>query len=901
VTDPTSRLSAALADRYVVERELGQGGMATVYLAHDVKHDRKVALKVLRPELSAILGADRFLAEIKTTANLQHPHILGLHDSGEADGMVFYVMPYVEGESLRARLGAERQLPVDEAIRIAREVADALEYAHGHGVIHRDIKPENILLHGGHALVADFGIALAVSRSDGGTRMTETGMSLGTPHYMSPEQAMGEREITAKSDVYALGCVVYEMLVGEPPFAGPTAQAIIARVLTEEPRSLTLQRRTIPAHVEAAVSKALAKLPADRFGSAAEFRAALVNPAFAGTVGTASAGPSAHPPVRPSARPPVLVALAATAVVALALAAWGWLRPPPAPTVHRYGLSLPAAQAPDPAFPAPQPAPDGSFLAYHGRMENDQPGTQLWIKRRDSYAATPISGTLGAQSFAISPDGGWIAFATGGQLKKLPIVGGAAVTIASGQVAVARGVAWLDDGTIVVPAEGGRSLLRVVAAGGTPSVVWQSDSLFASSPTPIEGGRGAIFVACAGGSVCDLWALDLRADSAHPVMRGASVGRYVPTGHLVYVQEGGTLLAVPFDLKHLEVRGSPVPLLDSVSTGGGARVPTLSLSTSGTLVMRMGVGTSRRGYEMVWVDRAGRATPIDSSWTFQLTAFAGNHGWALSPDGTRLAIGLSSDAGDDIWVKRLPRGPLSRISYDQGAEYRPHWSPDGRFITFGSNRQNAGLYRRRADGTGSDSVLIAGQFDEGMWSPDGRWLLLRGGAASAAAGGRDITGFRPGVDSAPVPVLVTPFDEEAIALSPDGRWLAYQSDETGRTEVFLRPFPNTDAGKWQVSNGGGVAPLWARSGRELFFVGAERNMMAVQVTAGTTPRLGEPAVLFHMSDDLSGAEASYYTPWDVAADGRFIMARLVTASGGTESPLIVVENWFEELKAKTAK
>ncbi|HTS88932.1 MAG TPA: serine/threonine-protein kinase [Gemmatimonadales bacterium] len=275
MTDVHTRLATALADRYRIERELGQGGMATVYLAQDLRHDRRVAIKVLRPELSAILGADRFLQEIKTTANLQHPHILPLHDSGEADGYVFYVMPYVEGESLRDRLKREHQLPVDDAVRIASEVAGALDYAHRHKVIHRDIKPENILLHDGSALVADFGIALAVSRSDGGTRMTETGMSLGTPHYMSPEQAMGEREITAKSDVYALGCVTYEMLVGEPPFTGPTAQAIIARVMTEEARSLTLQRRSIPPHVEAAVQTALAKLPADRFATAAQFADAL--------------------------------------------------------------------------------------------------------------------------------------------------------------------------------------------------------------------------------------------------------------------------------------------------------------------------------------------------------------------------------------------------------------------------------------------------------------------------------------------------------------------------------------------------------------------------------------------------------------------------------------------------
>ncbi|MDX2122063.1 MAG: serine/threonine-protein kinase [Gemmatimonadota bacterium] len=295
-----ARLTAALSDRYRLERELGAGGMATVYLAQDLKHDRQVAIKVLRPELAAVIGAERFLSEIKTTANLQHPHILPLFDSGIAvdsaarrlDGSVgdspaaespsrrdaeflFYVMPFIEGESLRDRLSREKQLPIADAIRIATEIAGALDYAHRHNVIHRDIKPENILLHDGRALVADFGIALAASKA-GGSRMTETGMSLGTPTYMSPEQAMGEREITARSDVYALGCVLYEMLIGEPPFNGPTAQAIVAKVMTAEPASLAAQRKSIPPQVEGSVFTALEKLPADRFASAAEFAAALV-------------------------------------------------------------------------------------------------------------------------------------------------------------------------------------------------------------------------------------------------------------------------------------------------------------------------------------------------------------------------------------------------------------------------------------------------------------------------------------------------------------------------------------------------------------------------------------------------------------------------------------------------
>ena len=269
-----SSLAAALTERYRLEREIGAGGMATVYLAEDVRHHRKVAIKVLHPELSAVLGPDRFLKEIELTASLQHPHILPLFDSGSADGKLWYAMPFIEGETLRTRLQREHQLPIGDAMRIASEAADALDYAHRRGVVHRDIKPENILLHDGHALVADFGIALAVEQA-GGARMTQTGLSLGTPAYMAPEQAMGERSVDARADIYALGAVTYEMLVGEPPFTGPTAQAILAQVITAEPRSLTIQRKSVPASVDAAVRTALEKLPADRFASAKEFADAL--------------------------------------------------------------------------------------------------------------------------------------------------------------------------------------------------------------------------------------------------------------------------------------------------------------------------------------------------------------------------------------------------------------------------------------------------------------------------------------------------------------------------------------------------------------------------------------------------------------------------------------------------
>src|SRR2546427_9749901 len=336
MSDVLERLGAALAEHYAIERQVGAGGMATVYLARDLKHDRAVALKVLRPELAAVLGIERFLSEIRVTAHLQHPHILPLFDSGQAGGLIYYVMPYVEGESLRQRLEREKQLPIDEAVSLTTNVAAALDYAHRHGVIHRDIKPENILFQDGQAVVADFGIALAVSAA-AGSRLTETGLSLGTPQYMSPEQATGDRLIDARSDIYSLGAVLYEMLAGEPPHTGPTVQSVIAKVVTDRPRPLRPLRESVPPHVEAAVLKALAKLPADRFQTVAQFVDALARPGWSGVSAAAAPERLGRRAVRDLA--PWVVAGLATG-----LALWVSVRPraePPARPVARFTLVLP--------------------------------------------------------------------------------------------------------------------------------------------------------------------------------------------------------------------------------------------------------------------------------------------------------------------------------------------------------------------------------------------------------------------------------------------------------------------------------------------------------------------------------------------------------------------------------
>ncbi|MBA3894743.1 MAG: serine/threonine-protein kinase [Gemmatimonadales bacterium] len=413
----TDSLAAALGHGYRVERKLGQGGMATVYLAEDLKHDRKVAVKVLRPELAAVIGAERFLREIKTIATLQHPHILGIIDSGQVDGTAYYVMPFVEGESLRDRLEREKQLPIADAVRIAGEVAAALDYAHRHGVIHRDIKPENILLHDGAALVADFGIALAASKG-GGARMTETGMSLGTPHYMSPEQAMGEREITARSDVYALGAMTYEMLVGDPPFTGSTAQAVVAKVMTERPRPIYPQRDTVPPAVEHAVLTALEKLPADRFATAAQFAEALHAPSDTARTriptGAHSGGAARW---RDRLRDPVVVGLTALAAASALLAGWAWRRAP-APAddaeVVRFAIPAPPSGSTNAlGYNIMSVSPDGGTLVYVSQGEDRR--QRLMIRTLDDVVGRSLPGTEDAAYPIFSPDGRWVAFIRGNQ------------------------------------------------------------------------------------------------------------------------------------------------------------------------------------------------------------------------------------------------------------------------------------------------------------------------------------------------------------------------------------------------------------------------------------------------------------------------------------------------------
>ncbi len=849
-------------------------------------------MKVLRPELAAILGAERFLKEIEVTANLQHPNILPLYDSGEADTFLYYVMPYIEGESLRDKLNREKQLAVEETVEIAKSVAVALEYAHQHDVIHRDIKPENILLQAGQALVADFGIALAVSQA-GGTRLTETGLSLGTPHYMSPEQATGDRELDARSDVYSLGATVYEMLVGDPPHMGSTVQAIIAKVLSETPAPITRARELVPPNVDAAVRQSLAKTPADRFHSAAEFVEALTNPAF--TLPTTTEAERAAPPA-----PWKRYVWPAAATVLLGLLVWKWVEPPPPATVARYGLALaPDQELLDVFDPTFVLAPDASRIVYVGPGSDDD---QLWVKQRDEYLATPLPGTGGARGPVVSPDGQWIAFIAAGELRKVPAGGGIAVTVADSVQVGIRSPAWLDDGTLVYTDVSWR-LRRVPEVGGRSEVIFTPDPpLGAYSPVGLPGGRGVLFAVCRPGAQCrghqEAWVVDLRSGEARMLMSDVARSWYVQTGHLVYVRPGGEVFAVPFDLASLAVRGTPVQVLEGVRVGTGIS-PDFALSETGVLLMLAGDGQGRR-LTVVSVDRDGNAAPIDPDWSFLSPTFVGMD---LSPDGTRLAINIHGGTGADVWIKQLDRGPFSRLTFSEADDARPRWTPDGNEVTFVSDRGGtSALYAKRADGTGPTETLVEREHDvwEGAWSPDGTWLVIRSRAAVGRVGSRDILGIRPGVDSAPVPLVVSGFDEKAAALSPDGKWLAYQSDETGVPEVYVRPFPDTGAGKWQVSTAGGEGPAWAHSGRELFYVerGGGRKMMVAAIDTGPPFTVGERRALFPLGTEY--ALSLDYTAYNVTPDDQHFLILRVTATGDQSMTgrLIIVENWFEELRQR---
>ena len=873
--DLLARLRGAIADRYLVEREVGVGGMATVYVANDLRHARRVAIKVLQPELSAVLGAERFLSEIKTTAALQHPHILPLFDSGTADGLLFYVMPLVEGETLRERLRRERQLSVTDALRVASEVADALDYAHRRGVIHRDIKPENILLHDGHALVADFGIALAV-QSAGDERITRPGLSLGTPQYMSPEQTSGEQEITARSDIYALGAVTYEMLTGAPPFTGETVQQIVARVRSDEPRAISAQRKRVPTHVESAVLIALEKLPADRFDSVAEFARALNDPDFRGTrIQSIVPGRRAKRTQRRALAASLTLASLVIAVVAGRQWARSAIR---SPDVVRFPMLLPPDLSVVTTVFAGNIAlsPDGRTVVFVGKAADGS--RRLYARALHEVMPRALAGTEGAASPFFSPDGRWIGFWSGGKLLRVVVEGGLPQTLATPSPEF-NGGTWTKRDVIVYSSAG--SLYSIPSSGGTPMLI--------AAPSHASGETGYrypvalpdddhVLYADAGNDGSTIGIASLSRRTAKSLRLAGSMALGTIDGQAIYTTRDNAIMAVALDAANGRTTEAPVPVVvdASVPNTGSSNA---ALSLSGTLAYRRVSSGSRvvlaNGREPA---RVLLADP--RGYTFP----------RFSPDGSRIAVSIDAGTRTDVWLYDLASHTTTRLSTSGTINERPEWTPDGvRVLYRMADGNNTSIWWRPADLSGPAAPLLNGSLNyyEAVVSPTGRDVVYQ---VDNNVERQTLVG-----DTTRRIVAGSGYTENQARISPDGRWIAFMSDESGSDQIVVQPFSGAGP-RVQVSSNGGIEPVWSRDGTRLFYR-ANKKFMVATVTTKPTFTVASRKVF---AEDRFLLAAAPHANYDVAPDGK----SLLVVEALDDPQILIVHNWAEELrtrlKARTA-
>jgi Tol biopolymer transport system component/predicted Ser/Thr protein kinase len=879
---------------YEILSAIGAGGMGEVYKARDTRLDRIVAIKVL-PTYLADRGElrERFEREAKTIASLNHPHICVLHDIGHQDGIDYLVMEYLEGETLAQRL-QKGPLPIQQVLQYAIEIADALDKAHRKGITHRDLKPGNIMLAKSGTKLLDFGLAKLTQEAAPATpdsqlptmksAITAQGTILGTLQYMAPEQVEG-KEVDARTDIFAFGAVVYEIATGKRAFQGKTSASVMAKILEAEPPPMASLSPMTPPALDRIVKGCLAKDPDERWQSARDIceqlrwiaaRSAQVEPAK-----TAA-------PVTTNWRERLAWAAAGLiACVVVGLAVWN-LRPAPAPRpITRFTLPLPPAQVPM-GIDVPRLAisPDGAHVAF---VANPSGGglQRLYLRAMDDSEAKPLSGTEGALAPFFSPDGQWIGFfATDNKLKKISINGGAIVTICDAPAVAVDRATWGPDETIIFRTAGTISLLQVFAAGGVPKPVGAEDpakpSFTGMWPEFLPAANALLFVTGYSGNnlanTSQVVVRSLKTGERRELVGGASP-TYSPTGHLLYVQ-GGTLTAVPFDLKRLTVAGSPVPVVENVTQSIVTGTAQYSLSRTGTLIYFSG-GVQGVQRKLVWVDRKGAEQPVP----------APPHGYRtprISPDGRRIAV-AGVDA--DIWLYDLSRDSLTRLTFKGGVV--PAWSPDGKHVTFGSTggKRNTNAYWQPSDGSGSAEALTA--FGEnahniGSWSPDGQVLSFE---EINPVTGRDVWVYTLS-DRKAHPFLNTQFNETAPEFSPDGRWLAYASDESGRYEIYVQPYPGP-GGKWQISTDGGTEPRWTRNG-EIFYRSGTK-MMAVETKLKPTFSAEKPKVLF---DGSYLPTLQTMANYDVTPDGqRFLMVKPSEEDASTRQ-INVVLNWFEELKQK---
>ena len=905
---------------YEIQSALGAGGMGEVYRARDTKLGREVALKVVSENFAHDPDrVARFHREAQLLATLNHPHIATIYGLEESGGSQFLVMELVDGETLAERLSSVGRvqgsgpagLPVDEALAIARQVADALQAAHEKGIIHRDLKPANIALTAdGQVKVLDFGLAKALGPADAGhsdtpgasasptlsLAATQAGVILGTAAYMSPEQAKG-KPVDKRSDVWAFGCVLYEMLAGKRAFEGEDASETMAFVMAREPDWSALSA-DVPSPIRALLRRCLEK---DRRKRVADISTALfVLDEATGLAGPAEAGhyvrgDAAQAVVgagfsRPDWRRAVLIGAAAVvATAAIVGAAVWWTTRPAPPAVARTTIATSEAAAltvngtdRDIAI-----TPDGSRIVYRG-------ANQLLVRALDQLEPDVLSGLGAPRGVFVSPDGQWVGFFDGVSLKKVAITGGPPVTISLADSSNARGATWGPDGTIVFATGNVASgLQRVLAAGGDVTVLTKPDRERGEFdhhwPEFLPGGQALLFtITAVGGSLdnAQIAVLDLQSGTSKVLIRGGSHAHYVPTGHLIY-GVSGTLRAVAFDLGRLEVVGTPAPVLEGVMTTaqGGANV---AVAANGSLVYVPGVAGGVSGQTIVSVDRQGRGAPLPG---IPLDAYRDVQ---VSPDGRRLAVATQTD----VWTYDVLRATLSRLTTDPAPDTRSLWTPDGQRIVFTSDRASyREIFWRPADGTGSDERLLARAKDlldlrGSGWSADGRQLLFTEVSPTVQCAIGQMAIERP---SDVTVLLKNDFCNDRPAVSPDGRWMAYESNVSGRYEIYVERYPELGS-RQQISTAGGQLPVWSRNGRELFFSGPDsRQMLAVPVQSGTTLVAGRPQVLFEFA---MLPVAAGNRPWDLAPDGRFVIIGSGQVDAGDSAPanLILVQHWFEELK-----
>jgi serine/threonine protein kinase len=884
----TDQLNTALAGRYVIERRIGEGGMAVVYLARDLKHNRHVALKVLNPELGAILGPERFMAEIEVTANLHHPNLLPLFDSGEAGGLLYYAMPYIEGETLRARLIRERQLGVDEAVRIASAVAAALDYAHRHNVVHRDLKPENILLHEGQPLVMDFGIALAVSKA-GGARITQTGLSLGTPQYMSPEQATGDHVLDARTDIYSLAAILYEMLIGDPPHTGSTVQAVIAKVITEEPRSVRATRPSVPEHVEAAVLMGLSKMPADRFATSADFAAALTGQRAIAMRRTSASVPDTK---RASRRVNVpLIAGWTLAAAGIATTTWYATKAPPALTPARFLIELPDSvslarfQVSTGRLAISR---DGSQMVFVGqRGDEDKHG--LYIRRATDATAERLRGSDDAQSPSFSPRGDAIVYSTGSALMRMPATGGVPITLTKASDESFLYSSW-GDNNVIVYETATHGIYAVSADGGDPRLVTRPDTSRRirqlRQPEVLPGSKYALISYLRGVATANaapdslrLGLLSLATGALEDLgVRGAEP-HYVASGFVVF-SRGSVVYAAPFSLRTRRFTGEATRIVEDVSNVNPVTAD-FAVAQNGWLVYQSGASAANATLWSVDLRGTGRRIKLDDKPLLNPR---------ISPDGKRVALSVISENGiggnSSIWIYDLDAGTLTPLSTSPGRNSSLAWSHDGSRVTWtgGSVRGATHVVSRPWNASAPESTISSfDRVSEFVEGPPHGWSVFR------TTPPRDL--YIAPTDSLKAirPLLQTPSDEYSPAISPDGRWVAFGSNLSGRFEVYVRPIPGP-GGEVRVSVDGGSEPRWSPAGSTLFYRGAGHMMMA---TYTTRPQFVVKKRDTLFADPMGGRGSAY----DVFPNGRELV--ILKIERQSEAHMFMLVNW-QQMTAKTS-